>query len=163
MFTVEAKGFTETSASFRYCARRQGPERLDAGSLWRTRVHDAGDCRLRPFASLCGQPTDQEREEKRAKQVLTLFVLCGECTIKVRPIGAEVAAASVGAVTCCDAPNVAKAIDSLLHNALQRLTMGITGRNFVRQQYSLDRVVARLAKEYEAVIARGSYDIGVAR
>ena len=75
----------------------------------------------------------------------------------------EVTESGGGLVTHCDVDEVAKGIAGLLGDADKRRSMGEAGRTFVRQQYSLDRIVARLAKEYEAVITRGSGDIGVAR
>ncbi len=75
----------------------------------------------------------------------------------------EVTESGGGLVTHCDVDELAKGIAGLLGDADKRRSMGESGRTFVRQQYSLDRIVARLTKEYEFVIARGSGGIGVAR
>ena len=75
----------------------------------------------------------------------------------------EVTESGGGLVTHCDVDELAKGIAGLLGDADKRRSMGESGRTFVRQQYSLDRIVARLTKEYEFVIAHGSGGIGVAR
>jgi len=64
----------------------------------------------------------------------------------------DVACASAGLVTRCDAGELAQALITLLSDVGRRRALGAAGRKLVRENYTWTTVVEKLTREYEAVL-----------